>query len=252
MRSSSSAEQRIQSNSVLAAKPAVGAEPERAHERTSEIFVTVDVVILALRDDDLQVLLVKRKTPPFEGKWAIPGGALRVDESLEEGAMRTLREKTGVTNVHLEQLYTFGALDRDPRGRTITVAYYALVPTPLTVHAGRDAADAQWQSVYALPEMAFDHAEIVNYALKRLRYKLEYTAVGFRLLPETFTLSQLQRAYETILGEKLDKRNFRRRILQARVLEETGEFRTGEGRPARLYRYRADAVAEIKARRLFP
>ncbi|MCS7087396.1 MAG: NUDIX hydrolase [Thermoflexales bacterium] len=237
---------------MILADSAANAWIERAPTRTPEIFVTVDVVILALRDDDLQVLLVKRKLPPFEGKWAIPGGALRVDESLEEGALRTLREKTGVTNVHLEQLYTFGALDRDPRGRTITIAYYALVPAPLAVQAGQGTTDAQWQSVYALPEMAFDHEEIVKYALKRLRYKLEYTAVGFRLLPETFTLSQLQRAYETILGVKLDKRNFRRRILQARVLEETGEYRLGEGRPARLYRYRADAVAEIKARRLFP
>ena len=100
--------------------------------------------------------------------------------------------------------------------------------------------------------MAFDHADIVNYALKRLRYKLEYTAVGFRMLPPKFTLSQLQRAYETILGEKLDKRNFRRRILQAAVIEETNEMQSGDGRPAKLYRYREDSVAEVKARRLFP
>lgn len=220
--------------------------------RTSDIFVTVDIVILALRDDDLQVLLVKRKNPPFEGKWAIPGGFVRHNESLEEGAARELFNETGVRDVHIEQLFTFGTLDRDPRGRMVTVAYLALVPAPLALHAGTTTSDAQWKSVYALSEMGFDHAEIINYAVRRLRYKLEYTAVGFRLLPKTFTLSQLQRAYETVLGEKLDKRNFRRRILQAQVIEETGEMQSGDGRPAKLYRYREDAVAEVKARRLFP
>jgi len=220
--------------------------------RQSDIFVTVDVVIFALRDDDLQGLLVRRKNPPFEGKWAIPGGFVRHEESLEDAAARELFEETGVRDVHIEQLYTFGTIDRDPRGRMVTVAYVALVPAPLALHAGTDASEAQWKSMYALPEMAFDHEEIVTYALRRLRYKLEYTAVGFRMLPKTFTLSQLQRAYETILGERLDKRNFRRRILQAGVIEETGEMQTGDGRPAKLYRYREDAVAEVRARRLFP
>jgi 8-oxo-dGTP diphosphatase len=220
--------------------------------RTSDIFVTVDIVILTLRDDDLQVLLVKRRTPPFEGRWAMPGGFVQPDESLEDAAARVLFEETGVRNVHIEQLFTFGTLDRDPRGRMVTVSYFALVPAPLVVHAGNDTSDAAWKSVYGLPEMAFDHAEIVSYALKRLRYKLEYTAIGFRLLPQAFTLSQLQRAYETVLGERLDKRNFRRRILQAQVIEETGEMQSGDGRPAKLYRYREDAVAEVKARRLFP
>ncbi|MFC1464263.1 MAG: NUDIX domain-containing protein [Candidatus Brachytrichaceae bacterium NZ_4S206] len=220
--------------------------------RTSDIFVTVDIVIFTLRDGDLQVLLVKRKTPPFEGRWAIPGGFVQHDESLEDAAARVLFDEAGVRGVHIEQLYTFGRVDRDPRGRMVTVAYFALVPAPLALHAGNSTSDAQWKSVYDLPEMAFDHAEIVNYALKRLRYKLEYTAVGFQLLPKTFTLSQLQKAYETVLGERLDKRNFRRRILQAQVIEETGEMQSGEGRPAKLYRYREDAVAEVKARRLFP
>lgn len=220
--------------------------------KTSDIFVTVDIVIFTLREGDLHVLLVKRKTPPFEGRWAIPGGFVQHDESLEDAAARVLFEEAGVRDVHIEQLYTFGKVDRDPRGRMVTVAYYALVPAPLALHAGSETADAQWQSVYALPEMAFDHADIVQYALKRLRYKLEYTAVGFQLLPKAFTLSQLQRAYETVLGERLDKRNFRRRILQAQVIEETGEMQSGEGRPAKLYRYRDDAVAEVKARRLFP
>ncbi len=215
--------------------------------------VTVDVVIFTLREGDLQVLLIRRKNPPFQGMWAIPGGFIRIDESLEEAALRELEEETGVRDVYLEQLYTFGDPDRDPRGRVITVAYFALVPAD-AVHprAGDDAAEARWWSMYGLPPLAFDHDKILAYALQRLRYKLEYTAVGFELLPETFTLSELQAAYEVILGEKLDKRNFRRKILSAGILEETGEYRTGEGRPAKLYRFRDDAVAEVKARRLFP
>jgi len=226
-----------------------------------QIAVTVDIVIFTLRDDDLQVLLVKRKYPPYQGLWAIPGGYVQADESLEAAAIRELREETGIgvgdletgaTVPYIEQLYTFGDPGRDPRGRVITVAYFALVPAPLATQAGSDASDAAWKSVRNLPEMAFDHARIVQYALKRLRYKLEYSAVGFQLLPPAFTLSELQRAYETVLGEKLDKRNFRRRILQAQVIEETGQYQTGEGRPAMLYRFREDAVAEVKARRLFP
>jgi len=215
--------------------------------------VTVDVIIFTLRDNDLQALLVKRGHPPFEGMWAIPGGFVGIDESLEEAALRELEEETGVRDVYLEQLYTFGNPGRDPRGRVITVAYFALVPADaVQLRSGDDAAETRWWSVYDLPPLAFDHADILAYALKRLRYKLEYTAVGFELLPEVFTLSELQAAYEIILGEKLDKRNFRRKIISAGVIEETGEYRVGEGRPAKLYRFRADAVAEVKARRLFP
>jgi 8-oxo-dGTP diphosphatase len=213
----------------------------------------VDVVIFTLREDDLHVLLIKRRRSPFEGMWAIPGGFVGVGESLEKAALRELEEETGVRDVYLEQLYTFGDPGRDPRGHVITVAYFALVPTTaLDPSAGSDAVEARWCSVYNLPALAFDHADILSYALERLRYKLEYTAVGFELLPETFALSELQAAYEVILGEKLDKRNFRRKVLGAGVIEETGKYRAGEGRPAQLYRFRDDAVAEVKARRLFP
>jgi 8-oxo-dGTP diphosphatase len=215
--------------------------------------VTADVIIFTLRDDDLNVLLIRRKLAPFQGMWAIPGGFVNIDESLESAALRELEEETGVCDVYLEQLYTFGDLGRDPRGRVITVAYFALIPAPIIdPRAGDDASEARWWSMYDLPPLAFDHADILAYALQRLRYKLEYAAVGFELLPETFTLSDLQAAYEVILGEELDKRNFRRKILSADVIEETGGYRTGEGRPARLYRFREDAVAEVKARRLFP
>jgi 8-oxo-dGTP diphosphatase len=215
--------------------------------------VTADVIIFTLRGNDLQVLLIRRKYSPFEGMWAIPGGFVGISESLEEAARRELEEEAGVRDVYLEQLYTFGDPGRDPRGRVITVAYFALVPSAaISPRAGDDAAEARWWSVVHLPPLAFDHVGILAYALKRLRYKLEYTAVGFELLPEVFTLSELQAAYEIILGEKLDKRNFRRKILRAEVIEETGQTRTGEGRPARLYRFRDDVVAEVKTRRLFP
>ena len=215
--------------------------------------VTVDGVIFSLRTEDLQVLLIERGHPPFEGMWAIPGGFVGIDESLETAALREMKEETGVHDVYLEQLYTFGDPDRDPRGRVITVAYFALVPAgAVDPQAGTDAAQTGWWSIYDLPPLAFDHADILAYALKRLRYKLEYSAVGFELLPETFTLSELQATYELVLDEELDKRNFRRKVLNADVIEETGEYQTGEGRPAMLYRFRDDAVAEIKARRLFP
>ncbi len=213
--------------------------------------ITVDVVIFTLHAD-LEVLLVRRKHPPFEGRWAVPGGFVKEDESLEAAARRELQEETGVRDVYMEQLYTFGDPGRDPRGRVISVAYLALVPAPLSLQAGSDASDARWWSAYKLPRLAFDHAHILEYATQRLRYKLEYTAAGFQLLPPSFTLSQLQQAYEIVLNEPLDKRNFRRRILEADIIEETGKYSEGSGRPAKMYRFRDDAVAETKARRLFP
>ena len=216
--------------------------------------LSVDVVIFSLRRSALHVLLIRRAAPPFKGKWAIPGGFVEPGESLEEAARRELLEETDLNDVYVEQLYTFGDPKRDPRGRVVTVAYFALVPEDVLAQAGDDAAEADWHPVDQLPELAFDHAEIVSYALQRLRYKLEYTSVGFELLPNEFTLTDLQTAYEIVLGEKLDKRNFRRRILEAEILAETSRYREGEGqgRPARLYRYKKNAVTSVKARRLFP
>ncbi len=216
--------------------------------------LTVDVVSFTLRENRLQVLLIQRGEEPFAGMWALPGGFVEMDESLEEAAQRELAEETGLKEAYLEQLYSFGDPYRDPRGRVITVAYFALIPTdaPVRLEGTKEITQARWFPVDQLPPLAFDHNTIVSYALRRLRYKLEYTAVGFELLPEEFTLSSLQYIYELILGEKLDKRNFRRRILEAEVIEPTSHHRIGEGRPARLYRYRPDAVAEVKARRLFP
>lgn len=216
--------------------------------------LTVDIVVFTLREDHLQVLLIQRAEPPFLNMWALPGGFVRPDESLEEAAARELNEETGIRQVYLEQLYTYGDPQRDPRGRVVTVAYFALIPADAQIHpeGGTDTSQARWFCIETTPPLAFDHQDILTYAIRRLRYKLEYSAVGFELLPETFTLSDLQRTYEMVLGESLDKRNFRRRILEANIIEPTDQMRSGEGRPARLYRYRPDAVAEVKARRLFP
>ena len=216
--------------------------------------LTVDIVVFTLRDNHLEVLLVQRGAEPFKELWALPGGFVQMAESLEAAASRELEEETGVQDAYLEQLYTYGDPQRDPRGRIVSVAYFSLIPSGRTIRpeGGSDAASADWFPIDNLPPLAFDHSNILDYALRRLRYKLEYSAVGFELLPDTFTLTQIQSTYEIILGEKLDKRNFRRRILEANIIEPTESLHSGEGRPARLYRYRSDAVAEVKTRRLFP
>jgi 8-oxo-dGTP diphosphatase len=216
--------------------------------------VTVDVVIFTLQEGELRVLLIQRGHWPFEGYWAIPGGFVEMDESLEEAARRELREETGVSEVLLEQLYAFGDPGRDPRTRVISVAYFSVVSADrLEPCAGTDAADVRWWSMSALPRrLAFDHDKILACALSRLRHKLRYTAVAFEILPKEFTLAELQAAYETILGEKLDKASFRKKLARAEVVDPTGRYRETGGRPAELYRYRADAAAEFKARRLCP
>ncbi len=218
--------------------------------------VTVDIVLLTIIDSMLRVLLIKRKAWPYKDGWAFPGGFVNIDEDLDEAAYRELYEETDInaSSVYLEQLYTFGLPERDPRMRVITVAYFALIGADKIEkpQAGDDAADVGWFSVYTPPTLAFDHAEILRYTLTRLRYKLEYTAVGFQLLPEQFTIRELQEAYEIVLGEKLDKGNFRSKLRKTNMVEPTKYYRQTGGRPARLYQFRADAVAEVKTRRLFP
>ncbi len=175
---------------------------------------------------------------PYKGRWAIPGGFVGIDEDLDAAAMRELREETGVRDVYLEQLYTFGNPKRDPRGRVITVAYFALVNSSgIRLNASTDAEEARWHSVYKLPSLAFDHSEILDYALKRLRYKLEYTTVAFQLLPEKFTLTELQQAYEKIFNRALDKRNFRKKIMSLKLIEEAGRLTGVSHRPAKLYSF---------------
>ena len=201
--------------------------------------LTVDCVVFGLDEDELEVLLVRRGIEPFVGRWALPGGFVRVDETLEDAALRELQEETGLERVFLEQLYTFSAIDRDPRERVVTVAYYALVKlSDHKVKAATDAADAAWFAISDLPELAFDHAEIFEMALTRLRGKLRWQPIGFELLPKKFTLTQLQRMYEVILERPLDKRNFRKKILAMDVLVELDEVQKDVAhRAARLYKF---------------
>jgi len=191
---------------------------------------------------------VKRERPPYRGTWALPGGLVGQDESVDAAALRELQEETNIVNVYLEQLYTFDELDRDPRGRVITVAYYALVNwQQFQLKARQRVSQADWFPVKRLPELAFDHRRIVDYALERLRNKLNYTTIGFQLLPKEFTLTELQGAYEVILGQRLDKRNFRRKMLQLNILEGTKEFKAnGRQRPARLYTFTEPKVVKLQ------
>jgi 8-oxo-dGTP diphosphatase len=211
----------------------------------SDLLLNVHVVIFSLSEDALQVLL----SPMTDDKWELPGCSLEPTESLEAAALRAFSDQFDHREAYLEQLYTYGEPQRIPGLRTVSVVYFALIPADAQ-RTNRSAM--RWFCVDDLPALAHDHADIAEYALRRLRYKLEYSAVGFELLPAEFTLSELQHTYEIILGEKLDKRNFRRRILEAGIIEQTQRLRSGEGRPARLFRYREDAVAEVKVRRLFP
>ncbi len=211
--------------------------------------VTTDVVIFTLRDDDLKLLLIRRGGAPYRGRWALPGGFVQIDEDLEASARRELEEETGVTGAYLEQLYTFGTPGRDPRERVITVAYYALMPSErLRLRAATDAEAVGWFGMDELPALAFDHAEIVAMAHRRLVAKLDYSTIAFQFLPEHFTLGELQAVYETILRQPVDKRNFRKWALALEQVEETGEVRReGAHRPARLYRaVDRDLVAFIK------
>ena len=220
----------------------------------ADLRVTVDIVIFTIRERALQVLLVKRGVPPYAGQYAIPGGFIRKEESLEEAAQRELYEETGVRNVFLEQLYSFGDPKRDPRGRVITVAYYALISSEkLSLVAVADAAEAKWFPLDGLPSLAFDHKQILGYTLERLRNKLEYTTVGFQLLPQKFTLSELQSVYETILGRRLDKRNFRRKIALLGILKPLREWQRTGRKPAQLFRFAPAKSGRIKDKRiLFP
>ncbi len=202
--------------------------------------VLVNVVLFRLADDTLQVLLAS----PGTGL-ELPGSELQEAEGLEQAAERAIAVLLDRRKTYLEQLFTYGAESRLP----LRVVYFAIIPAEAHLLLERSA---RWAALTPDLPVDPDCAEILAYALRRLRYKLEYSAVGFQLLPAEFSLSELQHTYEIVLGERLDKRNFRRRMLESGTIEDTTHLRTGEGRPARLYRYRPDAVAEVKVRRLFP
>jgi ADP-ribose pyrophosphatase YjhB (NUDIX family) len=209
--------------------------------------LTTDVVLFTVRDEKLQLLLIRRRNPPFQGQWALPGGFLDMDEDLADCALRELKEETGIGNVYLEQLCTFGKPDRDPRERVISVAYYGLTPSEtFALKPDTDASEAAWFAFNEMPELAFDHRQIVQKAHERLIAKLEYSTIAFQFLPKQFTLSELQDVYETIRSEPLDKRNFRKWILGRNLIEETGdERRNGSHRPAKLFRNKHPDRVEI-------
>jgi 8-oxo-dGTP diphosphatase len=210
--------------------------------------LTVDCVVFGFGEDELKVLLIQRALEPFKGRWALPGGFVRVDETVDEAARRELGEEAGLKHVFLEQLYTFGEVGRDPRERVVSVAYYALVK--LSDHrakAATDAADAEWFPISKVPRLAFDHAEILATALARLKGKVRYQPIGFELLPPKFTLSDLQHLYEAVLGADLDKRNFRKKVLGFGLLVPLQETRmAGRHRPAQLFRFDANKYGILK------
>lgn len=211
------------------------------HHGGSAVFaITTDVVIFTVSEDELAVLLIRRTRPPFERQWALPGGLLGEHESPDDGVRRVLVEKTGLAEVYLEQLYTFGQPDRDPRSRVVSIGYFALVPCSCVGRLWRtEQAETAWQIARSLPQLAFDHSDIIALARQRLAAKLEYSTIALQLMPQRFTLGQLQGAYETILGEPLDKRNFRKRFRSLGCIEATDDMHQPGGcRPARLYRRR--------------
>lgn len=209
--------------------------------------VTVDLSIFTVNEEQLKVMLVRRAENPYLGFWSLPGGFLKIGESLDRAAQRVLSEKSGVDDVYMEQLYTFGEPKRDPRSRVITIAYIALIPwQSLPEPESEKITDLTWASVDALPKLAFDHKQILEYAVTRLRAKVSYSNIVHGLMPKQFRLSELQSMYETIINDKLDKRNFRKRMLATGLLKETGKKDiAGAHRPAMLYQFKSKEIIFI-------
>lgn len=218
---------------------------------TSMIRLAVDAIVFGYDPvDGISVLLIKRKYDPFQGSWALPGGLVTVNESLEHAVERELEEETGVKVDYLEQLYTYGEVQRDPRNRVVSVAYYGLVKkSDFQLYAATDAEDAQWFSWNNLPKLAFDHANILADGMKRIRGKIRYEPIGFELLDEKFPFSELHKLYEFVLGESLDRRNFKKKFLQLNVLDELKEkVSQGKGRPGSLFTFNRHRYFSSKAK----
>lgn len=213
-----------------------------------QIKLTVDAIVFGYNAGKISILLIKRKYEPFKDKWAIPGGFVLEDESLEEAVQRELKEETGVSINYLEQLYTFGALDRDPRGRVVSVAYFGLIhPDGHTLQASTDAELAQWFEIDNLPELSFDHKHILKVAIERLKGKITYEPIGFELLETKFPFSDLEKLYTTLLGRPIDRRNFRKKINNLNILDELDEkVSLGAGRPASLFKFNEKRYKQLK------
>jgi 8-oxo-dGTP diphosphatase len=214
----------------------------------SSIRVSVDAVVFGYEAGSVSVLLIKRKFEPYAGSWALPGGFIKSDESLEEAVQRELLEETGIKISYLEQLYTFGDLERDPRGRVISVAYFGLVrPDVFELSADTDAEEVSWFDIENLPKLSFDHKRILDVAIKRLQGKITYEPIGFELLNNEFPFSDLEQLYSTLLGRKVDRRNFRKKIASLNVLDELDKkISKGSGRPASLFSFNKERYFKLK------
>ena len=213
------------------------------------IALAVDAVVFGYREENLHLLLVKQKYGPFQGRWVLPGGFVRENETLAAAVARELVEETNVKTDYLEQLYTFGDdLHRDPRGRVVAVAYLGLVnPQKLTIRADTDATDVAWYHTDELPDLPYDHHQIVKKGLERLQAKVHYQPIGFDLLEEEFVFSELESLYKTILQQAIDRRNFRKKILSFGILAETGKVRkVGSGRPGMVYKFNKQKYRELE------
>jgi 8-oxo-dGTP diphosphatase len=216
----------------------------------SEQFIklSVDAVVFGYEKGTILILLIKRKYEPFKGKWAIPGGFVLNNESLEEAVERELKEETGIKISYLEQLYTFGKPNRDPRARVVSIAYFSLIrPNAFKISASTDAEQVQWFNIRELPELSFDHNEILKSAIERLQSKITYEPIGFELLDKKFPFSDLEKLYTTLLGREIDRRNFRKKIVGLNVLDELDEkVSKGSGRPANLFQFNQKRYFQLK------
>ena len=221
-------------------------EELKYHYKYPHPAVTADCVIFGFDGLNINVLLIQRGIEPFKDKWALPGGFVKIDESADEGARRELQEETGLTDAKIEQFYTFTDVNRDPRERVITIAYYALVRLS-EVKGGDDAAKAQWFAQEDIPSLAFDHELILRTAINRLKERICFEPIGFDLLPEVFTMTELQNLYEAILGIRFDRRNFYNKMLKLGILSEAEPRPAGASRriPSK-YRFNREKYAELK------
>ncbi len=212
------------------------------------VQLTVDAVVFGYEAGNISVILVKRKYEPYKNAWALPGGFVLENENLEQAVERELSEETGVKINYLEQLYTFGDLGRDPRGRVVSVAYFGLVkPNAFKLQASTDAEQAEWFPINTLPKLAFDHKKIFKIALERLQGKITYEPIGFELLDKKFPFSDLEKLYATLLGREIDRRNFKKKITSLKVLDELDEkVSKGRGRPGSLFSFNQKRYFELK------